>query len=304
MLLFCASGIEGRFFTPLGVTALMFSPTPMALLGARENKAWMTLGLLSATFALAFVFDPWLALSFLLGHGLLCFGLTLPLGKLEKGNESLLFCTITSIVSKVLFAAASVYLKGINPFAINQDALRSRLYSMYAGILSKGGQEALYLQEYLDQAVALFPYMLPFFIILYSMFDSFLNYRLCEALQRRREVVFPPLPPFGEWRFPKSLLHVFVFAVILPFLVEGGDWQIWTMLEYSLKLLVNVFFFLQGIALVWWLSQHATRRFLFPLLLCIILAGFFSMQILLMLIAVLGFSDIFIDFRSKKIRQA
>jgi len=303
MLLFYTSCVDFAFFMPLGVTALLFSPTPMALLGAREGKAWMALGLLSATLALALVFDSWLAFSFLLSHGLLCFGLTLPLGKLEKGSESLLFCTVTSIVSKVLFVAVSVNIKGINPFAVDQDALRSRLYRMYAAILSKGGQEAAFLQEYLNQAVALVPYMLPFFIILYAMFDSFLNYRLCETLQRKREIVFPPLPPFGEWRFPRNLLHVFVFAIVLPFLVESDDWQLWIMLEYNLKLIVNVFFFLQGVALVWWLMQHATRRF-FPLLLFIMLVGFFSMQILVMSLAVIGFSDICVDFRSKKIMRA
>jgi len=165
----------------------------MALLGVRENKTWMTLGLLNVTLALWLVFDAWFALSFL-GYCLLCFGLTLPLGKLEKGSESLLFCAVTSIISKVLFLAASVALGGGNPFEIDQAALRKMLDSMYRG------QEAAHLQESLTQAVELVPHMLPFFLIVYSMFDSFINYRLCEALQRRREgeVKFPPLPAFGD----------------------------------------------------------------------------------------------------------
>jgi hypothetical protein len=110
---------------PLGIAALVFSPTPIALMGARENKNWMTLGLLSATIALWLVFDAWFALSFLLGHGLLCYGLTLPLGKLEKGSESLLFCAVTSIISKVLFVAVSVTISGNNPFKVDLAALRN-----------------------------------------------------------------------------------------------------------------------------------------------------------------------------------
>ena len=284
---------------PLGIAALIFSPTPMALLGARENKAWMTLGILSAALALWIVLGLWFAFSFLFGCGLLCFGLTLPLGKLEKGSESLLFCVVTSIISKVLFVAVSVALRGSNPFEVDLNML----HSMYAGILSEGGQETARLQESLTQAIMLVPYMLPFFIIMYSMFDSFLNYKLCEALQRKREVKFPPLPPFGDWRFPTSLLYVLGFAFVLPFLVEGDDWQLWIMLEYNLKFIGNVFFFLQGLALVWWWFSKYAARHAFPLPLRIALIGFLSMPIFNVWIAALGLGDICIDFRTKNIRR-
>jgi len=300
MLLFCL----GFFMPPLGIAALVFSPTPMALLGVRENKTLMTLGLLSVTLTLGLVFDSGFALSFLLGYGLLCFGLTLPLGRLEKGSESLLFCVLMSIVSKLLFVMVNMTLRKSHPFEIDLNALRNMLYSMYAGMMSKGGQEALNLEDSLSQVVALIPYMLPFFVIMYSMFDSFLNYRLCEVLQRKREVKFPPLPPFGEWRFPTSLLYVVVFAFVLPFLVEGDDWQVWIMLEYNLKFLINIFFFLQGMALVWWwFSKYAARRS-FPLPLRIVLIGFLSMPILNTWVVALGFGDICIDFRTKKIKRA
>jgi uncharacterized protein YybS (DUF2232 family) len=276
----------------------------MALLGVRENKTWMTLGLLGATLTISPVFGSGFALTFLLGYGLLSYGLTLPLGKIEKGSESLLFCIVASIISKVLFVAVNVALRGSNPFEVDLNALSNMLHNMYAGMLSKGGQEAASLQESLDQAVALVPYMLPFFIILYSMFDSFINYRLCEALQRRREVTFPPLPPFGEWRFPKSLIYVLVFAFLLPFLVEGNDWSLWTMMEYNLKFIVNILFFLQGLALVWWgLSKYAANHF-FPLPLRIVLIGFLSMPVMNTWIAALGFGDLCIDFRTKKIKRA
>jgi len=269
----------------------------MALLGARENKAWMTIGLLSVTLTLWLIFDAWLALSFLLGYGLLCFGLTLPLGKLEKGSESLLFCTVASIISKVLFVAASVALGGGNPFAVDLGALRNMLDTMYRG------QEAAHLQESLTQAVELVPYMLPFFLIVYSMFDSFINYRLCEALQRKHEVKFPPLPPFGDWRFPTSLIYVLLFAVALPFLVDGDNSQLWIMLEYNLKFIVNVFCLLQGLALVWWWFSKYAARHTFPLLLRIILIGFLAMPFFNTWIVVLGLCDICINFRTKKLRR-
>jgi len=294
-LLFCA----GFILSPLGMAALLVSPTPLALLGARENKTWMTLGLLSATMAVWFILGSWFTLYFLFGYGLLCFGLTMPMGKLEKGSECLLFCVVVSIISKVLFVVVSVALSGSNPFDVDINVLNNT----YAGMLATGDREA---DEALSQAVALIPYMFPFFIIVYSMCDSFINYRLCEILQSKHEVKFPPLPPFGEWRFPSSILYVLVFAFALPFVVESGD-QLWVMLELNLRLIVYVFFFLQGLALVWWwLSKYAKNAAgrPFPLPLRIVLIGFLVMPFFNTLVAALGLGDICIDFRTKKIKRA
>ena len=256
MLLFCL----GFFMLPVGIVALILSPTPLALLGARENKVLMTWGILGAALTLSIIFGSWFALAFLLGYGLLCFGLTLPLGKLEKGSESLLFCIVISIVSKLLFVGASVALTGVNPYSVDLNMLQN----MYAGMLS-GEQGGAHSREQVARAMELIPYMFPFFIIMYSMFDSFLNYKLCEILQRKHDVKFPPLPPFGDWRFPTSLLYVLVFAFVLPFIVDDNNSRLWIMLEYNLKFIVNIFFFLQGMALIWWgLAKFAAIR-AFPL---------------------------------------
>jgi uncharacterized protein YybS (DUF2232 family) len=135
------------------------------------------------------------------------------------------------------------------------------------------------------------------------MFDSYINYRLCEVLQRKHKVTFPPLPSFGDWRFPKSLLWMLAFALALPFLAEGDDWRLWPMLEYNLKFIVSVFFFLQGLSLVWWgLSKEGVNRF-FPLPLRVALIIFLSIP-LYTLVAALGFGDICLDFRTRRIKGA
>ena len=303
MLLFCL----GFFMLPrgmvplvaLGILALALSPTPLALLGARENKILMTLGILWASLALGMFFGLWLALAFLLGYGFLCFGLTLPLGKLEKGSESLLFCIGISIISKLLFVASSVALTGTNPYALDMNMLQN----MYSGMLS-GEQGGVRSREQLAQTIELVPYMFPFFIIMYSMVDSFLNYKSCEILQRKHDVKFPPLPPFGEWRFPSSFIYVFVFAFVLPFIMGDNNSRLWIMLEYNLKFIINIFFFLQGMSLVWWFfSKLAASRF-FPLPLRIILVGLLSMPIFTMWVIALGLCDICFDLRNRKLKRA
>ena len=293
-VLFCAL----PFAPPLGITAFLFSPIPLALLGARENKIWMMWGLLGATLLLSLV-SLQFALYFLLNDGLLCLGLTLPLGKVKNGGESLLFCTVASIVSKIVWLALLVSLTGNNPFEIDPNALRTMLTRMYAGMVIHGGQEAEFFKESMEQAVMLTPYMVPSLIILYSMLDSFLNYRLCEALQRRSETKFSPLPPFKEWRFPSSLLGALIFAFVLPYFTEGETSRLWIMLGVNLKLLVLAFFFLQGMSLVWWsLSKLAINFLLRALIVMLLLLPGLNMGVI-----ALGVGDAWLDFRRKKIKQ-
>jgi uncharacterized protein YybS (DUF2232 family) len=258
---------------------------------------WMTAGLLGAAIFLLYFMGSWFFVGFLLIQGFLCFGLTLPLGKVKSGSEGLLFCATTSIVSKVVFVALSVTLTGKNPFMRDPNELRVLLVQMYSGVLGRGGQSAASLAEAVEQAITLISYMAPSLIIFSSMLDSFLNYRLCEALQRRREVALPALPPFGSWRFSGSLLWALLCAFALPFIAEDRPFAV--MLGINLKFLVNVFFFLQGISLIWWWltnrSVHVLLRVLIGLLLCLPVMG--------MWVAALGVGDICFDFRTKKMKQ-
>ena len=292
--LFCAL----PFVPPLGMTAFLFSPTPLALLGARENKTWMVWGLLGATLLLSLV-NFQFALYFLLSDGLLCLGLTLPLGKLKSGGESLLFCTVASIVSKIVWVALLISLTGHNPFAIDPNKLRTILTETYSWMVIQGEREAEFFRESMEQAVMLTPYMVPSLVILYSMLDSFLNYRLCETLQRPYKTKFPALPSFKEWRFPKSLLWALIFAFALPFFTEKETWRLWIMLGVNLKLLVLMFFFLQGVSLVWWSLARLTINFLLRVLVVALLL----LPGLNMGVIAIGVGDACLNFRARKIKQ-
>jgi uncharacterized protein YybS (DUF2232 family) len=286
-VLFCAAS----FVPLLGIAAFLFSPTPLALLGVQENKIWMTAGLLGAAIFLLYFMGPWVFSYFLVTQGFLCFGLTLPLGKVKSGGEGLLFCTVTSIVSKIIFMALFVKLTGKHPVMVDVSALRVLLVQTYSGGL---GQDVAPLTDLVERTITLISYMTPSFVIFLSMVDSFLNYRLCETLQRRRAVMLPALPPLGTWRFSGSLFWALLCAFILSVVAE--EWPLAIMLSLNLKFLVNMFFFLQGISLIWWWltkrAVHVLLRGLIVSLLCLPVLG--------MWVIALGVGDICFDFRTKK----
>jgi uncharacterized protein YybS (DUF2232 family) len=294
-LLFCAGSLLAP---PAGTLALLFCPTPLALLGAKENNRWMAAGLAGIAALLSLFFGPLFCFYFLMGEGTLCFGLSLPLGRVQKGSESLFFCTAVSILSKIVFFSVMLLLTGRNPFVPDVEALNAVFSRMSAATPGQGGDGA-FLEESLRQMASLAPYMLPSLILLSSMFDSFLNYKLCEFIQRGHQRAFPALPPLGEWRFPRSLLWAFLFAFTLPLLIETDGWPLGTMLELNLKFLVNVFFFLQGLSLVWWwLLKRKVHLFL-----RLLAAGALFFPLLGVWSVALGVGDLCLDLRARTLKK-
>jgi uncharacterized protein YybS (DUF2232 family) len=289
-ILFCS----GFFFLPFGMVGYLFAPTPLALLGVRENRGWMTAGLLVMGLSLYLLLGPMLSISFLLMNGLLCCGLTLPPGRVKKGTEALLFCTTVSIVAKVMLMAVNIVLINHNPFVMEPDAMRGAIMQMYTGLLPQDTQSAAVLKESMEQMITLASYMVPSMILVWSMLDSFLNYRLCEALQRRSNPVFPPLPPFRAWRFPKNILWPLFVAFLLPLLFTTDTWPLGIMLEINLKFLVGVFFFLQGLSLVWWWLEKRRVHFV----LRVLIVSLLTLPILGLWVIALGVGDICFDFRT------
>ncbi|GHV36715.1 membrane protein [Synergistales bacterium] len=287
-VLFCA----GAVVPFIGVAALLFCPVPLAILGARENDFLATAGLAMASLILLPIFGVWVSLYFFLGEGVLCLGLTVPLGRVKNGVECLFLCVVVSILSKLLLLALMMSLRGQNPFMMDPESMKVLLSQM---TLSFGGnaEEAIQVASHMAKLAS---WMLPSLILFSSVFDSFFNYKLCEVLQRRFHLrrKFPPITPFDSWRFPRSLLWAFVFAFMLPLFMEEDD-ALGGMMEVNLKFSVCAFYFFQGLSLVWW----ALLRKKWPRFLRVMLMVLLCVPVLGLWVIGLGVGDMCFDIRAR-----
>ncbi len=240
---------SGIFVPLLGFWGLLLSSLPLALLGMREGLRWQTVGVVFAGGGLLLVLEPFSALFFLIGQAPLSYALSLSSRGRRSGAEALLLCSGVSIVSKLALLGVFLALTGHNPLMPDPEQIRLLLTRLYAE-LPLEGEQARALREAVDGMVAFFPYMLPSLVLISSMLDAFVNYRLGVSLQRGRAQVPPPLPPFSEWRFSRTLMPAMFLAFFMEFF--ASDWTSGAMFAVNLKLVLNVFFFLQGLSLLWW----------------------------------------------------
>lgn len=278
----------------VGFWGLFFSPLPLALLGCREGRRPLGLGMLLTGGLSAFLLSIPSALYFVTASAPLSAALAVSSKKSWSGGEALLVCTFVSVAEKLSFFFLLWALTGHNFLAPDAGQMEEIIERLYEGF-SSGLQETIAMRENMRQTIALLPYMTPSMLLLYAGLDALCNYKLCGYFQRGQAHRPPALPAFTEWRFPKSLLPAFFLAFVINLLWGLDDWRAGALFAANLELVLNVLFFVEGLSLAfWWIGRRGVGpvlRTLTAVLFLIPLA--WPWQVLM------GIGDIVFDFRSR-----
>ncbi len=281
------------FFVPvLGFGGFLAVPLPLALLGMREGARWQAAGVALSGGGLALLLDPLSALYYLIAQAPLSCALSFVSRGWRKGAEALLLCSGISIASKLLLLGVFLALTGHNPLMPDPEQIRLLLTRLYAE-LSLDGEQAWVLREAVDGMAALFPYMLPSLVLVSSLFESFVNYGLGALYRRGRVQSLPPLPPFSDWRFSRTLLPAMLLAFLMGFF--ASDWTPGAMFAMNLKIVLDVFFFVQGLSLLWWWFARWRVGMFWR---CLALA-FFVLPVFWFWLVLLGVGDMIFDLRRR-----
>ncbi len=289
----------GSFYIPvLGIAISFFSPVPLVILSMRYGLRRGIGGSVAASLFVLLVGGPFQAFLFLFNSAAVAIAVGYLVGKGLKATEIIFYGTLVSLASKIAFFGVSALLMGINPFEVNlkvvQDAVKSSI-----GIYQKlgvSGEELSTLRKNLSELVRYLRIVLPAIIIVASAFDTFLTFVISGWVLKRVGERFPSLPPFSEWRFPRSVFWGLVAGVgfsILggylsnPYLAHAGA---------NLQLVFGFLFIIQGLSVI----DFLMKRFNLPRavrgLLIVIL---FIQPILSRIVMLIGMLDLFIDFRRK-----
>ena len=288
----------GTFVPLLGFWGLLLCPLPLAVLGCRDGMRPMAWGLFLTEALLALLLSPAFALYFLLGCAPLSLALCLVPRTKWTGGEALLVCALVSLGAKLALAGAFWALTGQNILLPDMKQMDLALTQFYSNLPPEQSQTIM---EGMRRMLSFLPYMLPSLVLICAELDSLVNYMACGAILRRRGVERrpPALPPFADWRFPRSLLPAYLLSVLLSYLWDADTWVEGAMFAVNLKLALNVLFFAQGLALFsWWMDRRGFRpvsRFL--------LLFFMLFPLMWPWLVFLGIADIAFDLRARAGRR-
>ena len=287
----------GIFLPILGVIGLMLCPLPLAVLGCLEGQKRMSITELIIELTIFIIFSPSLAIYFLIG----CAPVAAAVYSVSRedikevkkftGPESLLLCAGASIFFKIILLVGFYFFTGQNilfPDSAQMAAIMKELYG-----------DNPELQKAVMQIINIFPYLTPTLLTVYASFEAFLNYILCGRFVKKfssEAKSFPPeLPEFKTWRFPASLLIVAVASFAVSFLIDSETWFDGAVFLMNLEIIINVFMFIQGLAMTFWIMDGFKLRRAAKIFICLILLIPFFWAWLV----VIGMSDIMLNLRER-----
>ena len=250
--------LAGSYFPVFGFIGLMLSPLPLAVLGCSDGRKPMSIAELLIEATLFLVFSPSMALYFLLGCAPLSAVLTsisradFREAKKYSGAESLLICTGASILSKLVLLGVFWYITGRNimlPDLTQADSVIVQLYG-----------EQPELRAAMVRVLALLPHLVPTMLIVWSCAETFMNYSLCYSLTKKLNNTPPALPEFKMWKFPPSLLAVSVLSLLAGYFIDSEDWFDGAVFVMNLQIILNVFMFIEGLSIAFWIMDGFKLR--------------------------------------------
>ncbi|PIE54850.1 MAG: hypothetical protein CSA35_04345 [Dethiosulfovibrio peptidovorans] len=287
--------LAARFLPMVGVVFSLLCPAPLVILGLRHSSRMAFVSLAVATAMVAFLAGPPSAISFAVGFGLLGLGLGFLASRLDRGVDIMLYGVGVSLLSKLFLMVILTQLTGVNPFDPDIEEIRSVVERM-SEMLGRAGSGGA--RQQIETMLRVIPLMFPAMLVVASAMDCLLTYVVSrQVLQRIGAVRLPSLPPFEEWRFPKSLFWAFVLSVIMLFFEKSTQQaSLFSQIGLNLRLIASLLFMIQGLAVLWAFmsSRDIAQGWRLGAAILVILVPFLSQ-----IAVVLGVVDIWIDCRSK-----
>ena len=254
--------LAGSFFPVLGFLGLMLCPLPLSILGNVEGHKRMSIAELMIEATLFLVFSPTMAAYFLVG----CAPLSAMIFTLSRedfkqvkkysGPESLLITAGASIAFKLVMIALFWFFTKKNimfPDMSQMEAVMTQLYANQPELM-----------DAMRRVLRILPHLMPTLLIIYCTAEAFMNYKLCGSLTRKLfpdSKNYPPeLPPFTLWRFPVSLMVVSFLSLLAGYFIDIDEWFKFSVFIMNLQIILNVFMFIGGLSLAFWIMDGFKLR--------------------------------------------
>ena len=286
------------FYMPLLSTVVfLLIPLPIAYLGMKEGVKWpvvVTTGvlILDSTFfgvvSAAFVCAIFGLLGVVMG---ICYRYKVSAAKtLFAGAAVVLIALVAEGIAALYLLGIPSLLFGGEGMAQMKDSMLEVLPSFYSGeALDQAKEKVEFLMDAMEKSV-------PYTLVAVSVFYSWASMTLGAHIFKKMGISdIPHLPPFERWEFPKGT--ILLYLVVLGCQYFFKDQEQVSYVAYNLGTLCVTIFWLQGLAVVWWLPHRYPM--MKPLRLFIMILSAF-IGFVQMFVVFLGIADMAVDYRKKR----
>ncbi len=286
----------------VGIAFTFLCPAPLVVLGLRHSLKRAALGSVVATLIISIMLGVVGGVFFLFGFAVLGVGLGALGRKRDNAVEIVLYGILVSLASKLVLMVIVSRLTGVNPFSLDTKeftAVLDRVMDLYSktGLIPSGSLSSM--RQQFEATFRIIPQVFPALLTIAAAIDCLLSYIVSRViLVRLGRGVLPPLPPFGEWRFPRNIFWALLASALLPFVGASFPWgSTLSRAGINLRLLVSLLFMIQGMSVAWALMEKT--RFSGKLSRSLIIFVAILVPLLSYMLIIVGLVDIWWDLRSR-----
>lgn len=286
------------FYMPLLSTVVfLLIPLPIAYLGMKEGVKWsivVTTGVLvlDSTFfgivSAAFVCAIFGLLGVVMG---ICYRYKVSAAK------TLLAGAVVVLIALVAEGIATLYLLGLPSLMFGGEGMAQVKESMLEALPSFYSGEALeQAKEKVDFLMDAMEKSVPYTLVAVSVFYSWASMTLGSHVFKKMGITdIPHLPPFERWELPRGTIVLYLVVLACQYFLKDQE-QV-SYVAYNLGTLCVSIFWLQGLAVTWWLPHR--YPFMKPLRLFIMILSAF-IGVIQMFVVFLGIADMAAGYRRKR----
>lgn len=280
----------------LGVFASLIWPVPIVILGIRHGLKTSILATVVSGILVAMLEGPTQAFVVILGFGLIGNVMGWAIKKNYPPTKVILFSSIASIVSKIALILISLYILGIDIIGEEIFAMRESIgliTNMYKG-MGIDPNTLKTITESFTKMLDLIAIIIPGILVLSSLMDAFLNFKVSKLVISRLGQKIPDLIPFWLWRLPTYTVFLFLIGVLLNILETYWPVGILKTIGMNIQTVFFFCFFIEGFSLMaYFMGKYNVAKVLRVI---VILLAFFN-PLISQLVVWAGMFDILFNFR-------
>ncbi|GAB2716998.1 DUF2232 domain-containing protein [Paenibacillus thermoaerophilus] len=155
-------------------------------------------------------------------------------------------------------------------------------------------------QELVDQTIQAIKSSVPMFLIGISFYYAVLTHWISRAILNRMGEALPGMPPVREWMLPKSMVWIYLIALLLELVVRPDFDSTMYVLLFNLLPLLRFAFCIQGIAFLAFIAYQKRWSQALPVLVFVVTLLIAPLQ---HFISLLGVFDVAFPLRQRFLKR-
>lgn len=277
--------ILGLFVMPI---AIILFPVPYIILGVRHNVKYGLISIFGSGILLTILVDISVGIFIMLMLGFLSVGLSYMIKKKFKTYQIITGGIIISIVSIVITINVIAYITGVS--------VVGQVESYFAEMIKVAQQVGLpnSQTEILKNRIETAKLTIPSTMIIFSIFNTYINYWVSVAILRRLGHNISKIPKFKYFRLPGNVVTGSLVIVLCTSFIWYMQIFYYKTIAINVMSLLMFIFFMQGISVIIYLLDKTKLNKVLKFFIII-----FAM-LYVPIISLVGFIDAIFDLRKLK----